>query len=172
MIKSDPFPLKIAVKSEWSSFNDMRGAYSMVRKWLHGLMAVSALFLVNSRIAPAWTQTPPPRTFQPGPWQPVARVNPRQPIRVQLTNRTGIPVEYILTTQTGFRQLAPGQTAQLSGFSLPAYLNINPTRDRTIITYRISVNPETNTATVEIHPSPTAGLHSINIDGTGAIYVY
>jgi serine/threonine-protein kinase len=144
----------------------------MVRKCLSGLIAGAGLFLISSSVIPAWTQTPPAETFQPGPWQPVARVNPRQSISIKIINRTPIPIEYILTTQTGFRRLSPGQTAQLSNFSLPAYLNINPTRDRTAITYRVSVLEKTNAVTVEVYPAGSVGLHSINIDQTGAIYVY
>jgi serine/threonine-protein kinase len=121
--------------------------------------------------APALTQNPPPATFRPGPFQPVARVDPSKPIRVQIVNKASEPVEYILTTQTGFRQLAPGQTAQLNGLSLPTYLNINPTRDRSAVRYSVSTGKD-NTAIIEVYPGEINGFHSVNIDRAGGIYIY
>jgi hypothetical protein len=112
------------------------------------------------------------QSYQRGAFQPVARVNPGLPIRVQLVNRTPEPVDYIVVTYTNSRRLAPGQTAQLGNFPLPAYLNINPNRDRIAIRYRVSINEKNNTAIVEVLPSGSGGDHSLNINETGAIYIY
>jgi hypothetical protein len=111
-------------------------------------------------------------SYQRGAFQPVARVNPKLPIRVQLVNRTPEPVDYIVVTYTNSRRLAPGQTTQLGNFPLPAYFNINPNRDRTAIRYSVSINERNNTAIVEILPAGSGGDHSLNINETGAIYIY
>lgn len=102
--------------------------------------------------------------------EPVARANPEQPFRITLINQSGQAVSYIMTTYTGFRQLAPGATAQLSGFELPASLNISPVRDRTAVRYQVAVVD--NVVVVRIFGANRGGNRSLTIDETGAIYLY
>ncbi|UBF29281.1 hypothetical protein K9N68_16470 [Kovacikia minuta CCNUW1] len=144
----------------------------MIRNLLSGGLIVVSLIAGSRFVAPLAAQTPPAQTYQRGAFQPVARVNPKLPIRVQLINRTSEAVDYIVVTYTNSRRLAPGQTTQLSNFPLPAYFNINPNRDRIAIQYSVSVDQKNNTAIVEIFPSGLRGDHSLNIDQTGAIYIY
>jgi len=146
----------------------------MKRTFLGGLLVASSMVVGSYLTAspPAKSAPPPATTYQRGPFQPLARVNPGKPVRVKLTNKASVPVDYIIVTYTNSRRLAPGQTAQLSGFPLPAYLNINPTRDRIAVQYGVSVDAKTNTAIVEIQPSSSGGERSLNIDATGAIYAF
>jgi hypothetical protein len=115
---------------------------------------------VNSSSAPASS----------GSWVPVARVNPTKPVRITILNRTGSPLDYIVTTQTDSRRLAPGETAELSGIALPAYLNINAIQQLTPVRYQVSTKG--NTAIVEVYPTDNDWNSSLNIDNTGAIYTY
>jgi hypothetical protein len=100
----------------------------------------------------------------------VARVNPTKPVRITILNRTGSPLDYIVTTQTDSRRLAPGETAELSGIALPAYLNINAIQQLTPVRYQVSTKG--NTAIVEVYPTDNDWNSSLNIDNTGAIYTY
>ncbi|MGA7933491.1 MAG: hypothetical protein WCA35_08080 [Kovacikia sp.] len=144
-------------------------------KWkvLGGVVVAASLIAGSGFTAPVPAKnTSSAETYQRGDFQPVGRVNPKRPIRVQLVNKTPEPIDYIVVTYTDSRRLLPGQTAQLSNFPLPAYLNINPNRDRIAIRYRVSVNEQNNTAIVEVFPSSSGGNHALNINETGAIYIY
>ncbi len=133
---------------------------------LFGLLAVNGLSIS------AWADTPPPATYRSGDFQPVARVNPGKPIRLQIVNKSGAPIDYILVTKTNSRRLESGQNAVLTGFSLPAYVNINPIRDRTAIRYQVRVDDKNNTAIVEVFASSSGGQRSLNIDETGGVYIF
>jgi hypothetical protein len=151
-------------------------------KLLRGSSLLLGLFIAAGwSVAPALTQTPPSNATRTNPtvrlaatfWEPVARVDPSRPVKIQIVNKTNETIEYIVGTQTGFRRLAPGQSSQLSGIALPVYLDINPIRDRALLRYQVSVpNSKTNQALVEVYGSSSGGQRSLNIDQTGAIYIY
>ncbi len=148
-------------------------------KFFSGSSILLGVFVIGGLVTPALTQAPsaaqvpspttPSTTF----WQPVARVDPNRPVQIQIVNKSSETVEYIVGTQTGFRQLAPGKSAQLSSIRLPAYLDINPIRDRVLLRYQVSVpDSKKNQALVEVYGSSSGGQRSLNIDKTGAIYIY
>jgi hypothetical protein len=133
-------------------------------------VALLAIASVGDLAAMAAPVAPSSATPSQGSWVPVARVNPAKPVRITISNKTGTPLDYILTTQTDSRKLAPGQTTELSGIALPAYLNINAVQQRTPVRYQVSTKG--NTAIVEVYPTDNDWNSSLNIDNTGAIYTY
>ncbi|MBD2329516.1 hypothetical protein [Alkalinema sp. FACHB-956] len=105
-------------------------------------------------------------------WVPAARVDIQKPAKIQLVNKTPETLEYLITTHTNFRRLAPGQTVTLSDFQPPVFININSLRDSGNVEYSVTVDKKTNTATVDIKPTIGQGNRTLNLDKTGAIYLY
>lgn len=120
---------------------------------------------------PAWAQDPPAETFQPGPWQPVARIDPDQPVQVQILNQAGSLLVYGLTDPDAVElELPPTQIAQIPILSLPAFLTIN-TIERSALQYDLTV--QDNQVTVQVtRINDVVGDRTLNVDDTGAIYIY
>ncbi len=118
-------------------------------------------------------EDPPAETYQPGPWQPVARVNPKRPVTVNLINQTGSGLNYSLTTgDIGTRQVAAGNTAELTNLPKEAYLVINPQKTRISIQFEIQVTAN-NIVNITATPSPDpSGESTVNIQSNGGIYKY
>jgi hypothetical protein len=135
-------------------------------------MVVVSLLAMGGLAIPAPAQNPPASTYRGGPFQPVARIDPAKAVQIKIVNKNTEPVEFIVTTQTGFRRLAPGQSTQLSGIRLPAYLTISPIRDRTAIRYVVTTDSKNNISIVEVYPAGTTGHRSLNIDQTGGVYIF
>jgi len=72
-------------------------------------------------------QNPPATTFQPGPWQPVARVNTSRPVEIKIINQTDIDLNYDLSANINSspQLLSPGTETNLRGLVIPAYILIN-----------------------------------------------
>lgn len=140
-------------------------SWKLKRKMVATIVALASSSVALTSVVPTHVAAQPQPAFAP-----VARVEPTQPVRLQLINRSNQPVDFILVTQTNSRRLAAGSTTQLSNFPLPAYLNINPIRDRTAVRYAVSA--KSNTATIEIFSADYGGNRSLNIDQTGGIYIY
>ncbi len=118
-------------------------------------------------------QQKPASTYQPGFWQPVARVNPDAPIFVNLINQTDITLEYSLTTY-GFKPqfISSGETAQLTNLPQDAYILINPVSAQISLKYDINL-ADGNIINVTVQPSPDfSGESTINIQSNGAVYKY
>jgi hypothetical protein len=102
-------------------------------------------------------------------WEPLARVDLGKPFTIEMKNSTSERLEYLITTHTNFRSIAPGETVKLSSLTLPLFLNINATR--TVgVKYLLSV--ERNTVKVELRLTGGQGDTTLNIDDKGAIYLY
>jgi hypothetical protein len=134
-------------------------------------LAIPAALVV---MMPVLAATPPAKTYQPGFWQPAARVNPNAPISVVIVNQSRIKIEYDFSgNSTSIATLQPGQSATYAPGStqLPAYLAVNSTND-TRLKYLISV--EGNVATIKLREigAKEEGETSLTIDTTGAIYFY
>lgn len=145
-------------------------------KWIllgRSLLVISAL-VGSSLVGPAFSQvTAPvyqPGPYQPGPFQPVARFNPGKPIQVQLVNQSKLPLEYIVTTLTDFRQLPPGATSTVTIAQFPATLNINPIRDRVGIIYNIT--SKNNVVTINISKASSEGYRAIDFSAQGGVFPY
>lgn len=129
-------------------------------------------------------QDPPARTYQPGFWQPVGRVDINRPVKIQLINQTDLPLEYDFTTSYDVppQPIKPKQTVTLEEqFPIPAYLLINPSSFIETppqgalpnLKFNVAVN-ENNIVTVTIIQvdKNDPGNTTFNLHETGAIYVY
>ncbi|MBD2103382.1 hypothetical protein [Leptolyngbya sp. FACHB-261] len=123
--------------------------------------------------SPAPAQDFPAQTYQPGFWQPLARVNPRQPVQVRLVNQTAAPLEYGLTESRDIRVLPPGASVNVPRLPLPAFMNINPADELPEQGLRYNISVQNNLVTVRvISISDLASDRTFNIDTTGGIYIY
>ena len=118
------------------------------------------------------TQNPPARTYHPGFFQPVARINPHLPTKVQLDNETVLSLDYSLLGKSGDKILPGGSSTQISGFSFPANFTVYPANSSEAqLNYKISV--KNNVATVQIQQKNVGvGFRTFNVNKTGAIYIY
>jgi Spy/CpxP family protein refolding chaperone len=126
---------------------------------------------IEARIAELKAEKKLPSTYQYGPWQPVARINPTQATQLKVINETNIPLQYGLTTDAA-KTLLPGLSADLNDMPLPENVLIYPAVSSASLKY--DVTTWGNTAIVRVRPvgSDTPGDGSIIINQTGAIYVY
>lgn len=121
-------------------------------------------------------QTPPARTYQPGYWQPIARINPKNAVIVTLVNQTKFPLKYNFLDERGEKNLAVGASTQLKIASLPVNIAIYDgsshasAGDDTRLSYQTSVTK--NAVKLLIVPTTEDGLNVFNIAKTGAIYAY
>ena len=142
--------------------------------WGKLLWLTGALFL--SLTVPALADDPPATTYQPGYWQPIARVNPNSPVTVTLVNQTGSPLKYNFLDGRAENNLPIGASTQLKNVSLPGNIAIyDPSQQAAAGTdrglkYETSVNK--NDVKVIILPVEDSGFQVINLSKTGAIYVY
>lgn len=125
-------------------------------------------------------QNPPAETFQPGFWQPVARVNPKMAITINLINKTDFKINYAVTEE----RMTPiviekEKSTMLKEVKVPIYLviypdNSNPNSSRINLKYDVSVDETTNILTVKIREVNESefGNRTLNIQETGAIFLY
>ncbi|MDX2271257.1 MAG: hypothetical protein NW237_04825 [Cyanobacteriota bacterium] len=125
---------------------------------------------------PSQAQTPAPDTYQPGFFQPVARVNPQKPLQIEIENLSGSTLEYGLSSaEIAPVEMEPGETSRLEKLALPAYINIStPTRPPfSEITLRYDVQAEGNRLKVQVTvKDDVEGDRVLNIDEAGAVYIY
>ena len=137
------------------------------------LMTSTFALIVPILTATSLAEDPPAKTYQPGFWQPVARVNPKQSVTVNLINKTSSGLSYSLTTgEIGTRQVAAGSTTELTNLPKEAYLLINPQTPSISIRLNIQVTGN-NIVNVTATPSPdSSGESTVNIQSNGGIYKY
>jgi hypothetical protein len=150
---------------------------------MNGRFLITALILGNFTFipcVPVQAQNPPAQTYQPGFWQPVARIDINRPLEVKLINKTDLILEYDLTNNQTEEtpELAAGNTASITGLKLPAYILIdpstsNPNSSRIKLQYQVSVDSN-NTVNVGIvrAEEDMMGNRTLNLHETGAIYIY
>lgn len=125
-------------------------------------------------------QNLPATTFQPGPWQPVARVNISRPVEIKIINQTDIDLNYDLSANidSSPQLLSPGTETTLRGLVIPAYILINRAnaaadRYSSSLIYAVEVNQDNLvTITVTKVPGSAPGYTTFNINQQGAIYIY
>lgn len=118
-------------------------------------------------------QDPPAETFQPGYWQPRARLDISRPIEIAFVNQTELMMEYSLTTnEAPPRQLLPGDTAVLKEIPVPAYVLINPKTPLKSVKYETKVADNVVTVTIKQISDALPGDTTLNIDPEGAVYIY
>ncbi|MBD2480473.1 hypothetical protein [Planktothrix sp. FACHB-1365] len=116
-------------------------------------------------------QGTPAQTYTPGAWQPVARINPNQPVTVTITNETGYNLETGLTTGQINTQISPGGSYTMNNVPKNSDLVINSIGRAAVLDYRIDVQDNSVNVTVKT-AAGVAGDNAINIQNTGAIYIY
>ena len=142
---------------------------------------------------PSQAQTPPAETYQPGFWQPVGRFNPKEPVKVKLINKTGVALDYDITTLESFNPdvIPSGDTRLLENFGDDAYIMVYPDDPQNnspdpsyVLQFSVEVDAKTqmipadNIATITITKSEPDikqrfyGHRTINLQKTGAIYFY
>jgi hypothetical protein len=116
---------------------------------------------------------PPAKTFQPGFWQPIARVNPAIPIQISVVNESGLPLEFGLSEQRGFSQVQAGETGRVYTKPLPMHLLIYPAKEsRANVQFKVTVSGD-NQASIAVVRAPDGsnGDLSVSIDQYGALYI-
>jgi hypothetical protein len=125
-------------------------------------------------------ETPPATTFQPGPWQPIARVDIKRPVQIKILNNADIDIDYDLTANidSSPQRIQPGKSTMLQDFRIPVYLLINradPPSDRSPfrLLYAVEVNADNLvTITVTRASEGAPGYTTFNLNQLGAIYIY
>jgi hypothetical protein len=137
--------------------------------WVSAILALTASLPISGL-----AQTPPAKTYQPGYWQPIARINPQQPVSIVIVNQSGLPLEYGLTAERPVNKIPIGETTRVNSKPLPMYLLINPQKAEQVgLTFDVAI-AEGNTVTVTVRTladTQTPGDNALNFDKTGAIYV-
>lgn len=143
---------------------------------LKQFLGITGVALVLGVTIPVVAQTPPASTYKPGYWQPIARVNPKNPVTVTLINQTKFPLKYNFLDEKGEKTLAVGASTQLKVASLPiniAIYDASPQAsagDDTKLGYKTAVTK--NVVSVTVVPTTGDGFNVFNIAKTGAIYAY
>jgi hypothetical protein len=143
---------------------------------LSQMIKFTGVALVISLTVPVLAQNPPARTYKPGYWQPIARVNSNSPVTVTLVNQTKFPLTYSLLDERGEKKLAVGAIAQMKITTLPiniAIYDASPQAsagDDTRLKYETSVTK--NSIKVNVVPTTDEGSNVLNISKTGAVYAY
>ncbi|GAB4307954.1 MAG: hypothetical protein Kow0091_12940 [Geminocystis sp.] len=147
------------------------------------LLIASANLSLLPYSAQAQTETnnPPASTYQPGFWQPVARVNTEKPISLKIINETGIALDYSFTDETltptvlraddnvTIKSLNPEDSIYLV-----IYPDLNiPNASRINLQYLVEVT-ENNmiNLTVKQIEDVGKGNRTFNLQPTGAIFLY
>lgn len=148
---------------------------------MHKILLATALVsnLNFMGILPALAQNLPAETYQPGFWQPVARVDTKLPVTIKLVNKTDFAVDYAVTTEkiTPFG-IKSQETTTITEVKIPLYLVIypnssNPNSSRINLKYSVQVD-DNNVVTVNISEvdNNTPSNRTLNIQETGAIFLY
>jgi len=126
---------------------------------------------VQARVAQLKAKNKLPRTFHLGFWQPTARVNPDQPLQLEVINETNLPLQYGLTTDSP-EQIFPGSSAVMNSVSLPADVLIYPSVPELNLKYDVTAIDNIVLVKVRQVASDAPGDGSLVINRTGAIYIY
>ncbi|MBE9221366.1 hypothetical protein IQ215_01525 [Cyanobacterium stanieri LEGE 03274] len=147
------------------------------------LFTTTNLALSSLRIN-AQTETnnnPPAETYQPGFWQPVARVNMEKPISLNIINKTGVFLDYSFTDETLTPTvLRPDDTATIRSLNpensiyLVIYPDMNnPNASRMSLKYSVEVTEDNViNLTVSVIEEISKGNRTFNLQPTGAIFLY
>ncbi|MGH2415561.1 MAG: hypothetical protein ACRDEA_18100 [Microcystaceae cyanobacterium] len=153
----------------------------MKTKLLTRIALLSTLSTFSLTIAaPLVAQDVPAQTYQPGFWQPIARVNLKRPVTIKLINETDVPIEYGLSNNSELppTSISPGDNAVMAGFPIPAYVLINfvsSASDQSDYNLKFDVVvDQDNVVIVKVQKinGDIPGNTTLNLHETGAIYIY
>ncbi|MDJ0597226.1 MAG: hypothetical protein QNJ37_00035 [Crocosphaera sp.] len=146
------------------------------------MKSLSLILLLALGVTPlsmVQAQDPPAETYQPGYWQPVDRFDTKRVVEVNIINDTDIPIEYDLTDLEAMnpQSLKPEETGNLKGFGSSANIVIYPLVHDTTqfnLRYKVTVDEDNNIVNVSVVKDKPSflGHRSINLQNTGAIYLY
>ncbi|MGY6530998.1 MAG: hypothetical protein ACXITR_13825 [Cyanobacterium sp.] len=137
------------------------------------------LFGVNAQTET--NNNPPAQTYQPGFWQPVARVDTEKPISLNIINQTGIFLDYSFTNENLTPTvLRPDDTATIrslnpgSSIYLVIYPDLNtPNASRINLRYSVEVSEDNViNLTISVIDEISRGNRTFNLQPTGAIFLY
>jgi hypothetical protein len=147
--------------------------------WLSSFFTIAAFLLLmpparskpltEPMVPPGFTDVPV--TGETLKWIPIARVDPELKTEIKLTNRTREPLEFLITTHTDFRTLQPGETVKLINSELPMFLNVNAKRS-VPLTYTVKVEGKRRIVVDVAFSASLQNDTTLNVDTTGAIYLY
>lgn len=145
---------------------------------------VSSLVLLSSTfnllyLKPTIAVDPPATTYQPGFWQPVARVDLNRPITINLINETDLVVDYAVTNIKMEPIAIPAQEmVTLDNIKPSIYIVVypdssDPDTSTIYLKYKVQVTDE-NIVEVKIITTEEGSQsnRSFNLQDTGAIYLY
>lgn len=124
---------------------------------------------------------PPAQTYQPGFWQPVARVDTSKPISLNIINQTEIPLDYSFTNEAPTPTvLKPNETTTIKSLNpeeslyLVIYPDLNaPNASRISLKYSVAVTEDNViNLTVSVIDEISKGNRTFNLQPTGAIFIY
>ncbi len=137
---------------------------------------LTTMGVLNTIVLPSHAQPAPSVSNNPSNpsefWVPAARLDPSKPQRITIVNKTDIILEYLITTHTNFRTLDAGKSATLSDIDTPLFLNINSQESNYSVKYSVSVDKKTNTLIVMVIRTDGEDSRALNINETGAVYLY
>lgn len=158
------------------------------------VLAIALLGLVPTLFTPTLSQaqTPPAETYQPGFWQPVGRFDPKQPVKINLVNETGLTLDYDITNIESFTPavIPSNESRLIENFSNDAYIMIYPDHTSSmdtlsqVLKFSVAVDSKTqeipadNIATITVTKTAAEpdsrfyGHRTINFQKSGAIYFY
>ncbi len=133
-------------------------------------LLVASCGLPSTASAQSVTDTPTPiESKTVVEWVPLARIDAVKPVTIELHNKTTESLEYLITTHTNFRTLAPGQTVSLIVTDLPSFININATRS---VGVKYQLNVKANKIMVDLRPTSGQGDTTLYIHDRGGVYLY
>ncbi|WP_414753176.1 hypothetical protein [Anabaena sp. CCY 9910] len=123
-------------------------------------------------------QEPPANTYKSGFWQPVARLNSKTPISILIINKAGFSIDYGITDAKAKQPLIkPKQQVTLRNIKYPLQLVIYPDYNiagsaNYFLQYNVKLKNQILEVTVEEADNPNESHRALDIQETGAIYLY
>ncbi|MDM9584830.1 MULTISPECIES: hypothetical protein [unclassified Nostoc] len=144
---------------------------------------VSSLLIATAglNILPCMTATaqdPPANTYKAGVWQPVARLNIKSPITILIINKAGFSIDYGITDAKVKRPLIKAkQQVTLQNLQYPLQLVIYPDYNiagsaNYFLQYAVKLKDQVVEVTVEEADNANKSHRALDIQETGAVYLY
>ena len=140
------------------------------------IMGINVNFLSVEKVT---AQNPPAETYQPGFWQPVARVDLSRPINIKIINNAGIIVDYAVTdVRMEPISIDVDKTILIENIEPSLYIVLypdskDPNSSRIYLQYNINIT-ENNTVEISVKQTDdgTKSHRTFNLQETGAIFLY
>lgn len=138
------------------------------------LLCTGLLFASFS--VPVLGQNQPAQTYQPGYWQPIARVNPKSPVTVMLVNQTEMPLKYNFLDDRAEANLRVGDRVNFKNVTLPLNIAVYDPSPKAAageeVNLDYTVTVQNNMVTIYVQPVKDEGHRVVNVARSGAVYLY